>query len=109
MEKKDFVINWNRPAREIYHQVRALAEKPGAVTTFREQPIKIIAVKKTELTSNKPPGTVLDIIKNTGIIVAAKNDSVILEKVQPAGKKIMLAYDFHLGARIQPGELIGNF
>jgi methionyl-tRNA formyltransferase len=42
IEKDDFKINWNHPARDIYNQIRGLAPKPGAYFMFNGEAIKVL-------------------------------------------------------------------
>ena len=62
----------------------------------------------TDRSSDKASGTVLQLIKNIGIEVATEDNNLIIKEVQPAGKKIMSAHAFNLGAKIQPGEKFEN-
>ncbi len=108
LEKEDFIIHWSNKAEDIHNQVRALAEKPGASTLIRNKPLKIISTRILAEKSNQVPGTVVEIVKNSGIIVTSGDYCILIENLQPAGKKIMSAYDYHLGARIVIGEIFGN-
>jgi len=108
LNKEDFHINWAEKARYIYNQVRALAEKPGASTEFRNKQLKIISTRLTGKKSNITPGTIIEVIKSSGILVATGDEDLLIKYLQPAGKKIMYAYDFNLGARIENGERFGE-
>ncbi len=108
LEKEDLIIHWNNKAKDIHNQVRALAEKPGASTVFRNKPLKIISTKILPDKSDEIPGTVIEIIRNIGIIAATGDFCILIETLQPAGKKIMSSHDFHLGARIDIGEIFGE-
>ncbi|MDP8202243.1 MAG: methionyl-tRNA formyltransferase [Candidatus Tenebribacter burtonii] len=103
--KDDLLINWNNPAGNIRNKVRGLAEVPGITASFREKRIKIIEVKILDNLSKEHPGSILDISKN-GIIVNTADKNMLIKKVQPAGKNIMTAHAFSLGARIETGEKI---
>lgn len=107
LEKDDLQIDWHNQAEQIYNQVRALAEKPGAATSFRNKPVKIIAVRRSGVKTAANPGSVIEVIKNQGILLATGNEQILITKVQPAGKKVMTGYDFNLGARIVNGEKFG--
>jgi len=108
LNREDYLINWADQAKEIYNQVKALAEKPGASTIFRNKQLKIISTRITDNTSNKAPGSIIEVIKNRGILVTTGDKDILIEWLQPAGKKIMSAFDFNLGARIEIGELFGD-
>ena len=106
--KEDMFIDWSKPASEIRNLIRGLAEYPAATAAFRGKRIKIIEVELKEKNSNSPFGTILEVIKNIGILVAGNENDILIKKVQPAGKKIMSAHAFNLGARINIGETFEN-
>lgn len=104
LAKEDFLMNWDSEAYTIQNRVRGLAVKPGLTASFRGKRIKIIKIERTDEKSSNVSGTVINVLKNKGIMVATNDFDVIITQVQPMGKTIMNAYAFHLGARIQPGE-----
>jgi len=107
--KEDMFIDWKKSAGEIRNLVRGLADKPAATAAFRNKRIKIIEVELVEKDqTDREPGTILEVIKNTGILVSAVGKNIIIKQVQPAGKKIMNAFAFNLGARISEGEKFEN-
>jgi len=107
LEKKDTHINWNNTAENIHNKVRGLAEFPGAVAGFRNRRIKII---ETEILQKSftAPGIIVDVVKNSGIIIASEDNNLLIKKVQPEGKKIMSSSAYNLGARILKGERFTN-
>lgn len=107
LSKNDFLINWNDAAENIRNRVRGLAEIPGITASFRAKRIKIIEVEILDIVSKEVPGTILDVSKN-GITVATADKNILLTKVQPAGKNIMTAHAFSLGARIDTEDRIEN-
>ncbi len=104
LTKDDLLVNWDRPAEKIRNKVSGLAEVPGAVASFRNERIKIIEVEIMNETLDSIPGTIVEVVKNNGIILAASDKNILLKRVQPAGKKIMTSFAFSLGARIKKGE-----
>jgi methionyl-tRNA formyltransferase len=101
------IIDWNSSAQEIYNRIRSLSFEPGAVTSFRGKPLKIYASLVTDTASELTPGSVVCIEKHKGIVISTKDKDILVTSVQPSGKKIMEAYIFHLGARIEKGEQFG--
>jgi methionyl-tRNA formyltransferase len=51
----------------------------------------------------KNPGVILS-ASGDGIVVQAGSDEVIVQDVQPEGKKKMKAWDFWQGARLKVGD-----
>ncbi len=108
IEKEDTVIDWAHPAQSIHNKVRSLALLPGAMTGFRESPIKIIRTEVLEEPSSGLPGTITELVKNRGIKINTGDRQLFVAEVQPAGKKIMSAWAYHLGAHIKAGERFGH-
>ncbi len=106
--KQDFWMDWNNSAENIFNQVRGLAEIPGTVAGFRGSRIKIIEIEILNEDSKEYPGSILDVIKNVGIKVSTAAKNILIKRLQPAGKKIMTAHAFSLGARIKNGEKFEN-
>jgi methionyl-tRNA formyltransferase len=104
IEKEDLWLNWQNKAEKILNHVRSLSESPAAITIFRSKRLKIIETEITENKSMPIPGSVVEVIKNSGILVSTQDQDILIKRVQPEGKKIMTAYDFHLGAQIKKGE-----
>jgi len=104
LKKEDLILNWEAKAIDIHNRVRGLALEPGAITFFRGRRIKIIETELLDKAADSEPGMISDVIKKKGIIVSAGDRKILLTRVQPAGKKIMTAFDFSLGARIERGE-----
>jgi methionyl-tRNA formyltransferase len=108
LKKEDFWLNWNEPAEKIYNKVRGLAEIPGAVAAFKGNRIKIIEVEILPEKSPKNPGTILEVIKNVGLKVCTADNNILIKRLQPAGKKIMTAHAFSLGARLGKEDQFAN-
>lgn len=117
--KEDCRIDWTLPAIQIYNRILALALTPGAYTVLRDSPLKILASEVLPQTSDHvsntviseqsgihspQPGTVTALLKNTGFVVQTGAHSLLIQTVQPAGKKPMSAWAYHLGSKINIGE-----
>jgi methionyl-tRNA formyltransferase len=107
IEASDEILDWNCTAAGIYNKIRSLSFEPGAVTTFRGKSIKILASRVSDISSSLSPGSIESIEKHTGILVATKDYNLLITSVKAAGKKMMDAYEFHIGARLEKGEQFG--
>jgi len=76
-------IDWQKNAQEIERKVRAFYPWPGAWTHFNGQRVKILKAKATE--------TKQEAVLSTG------KGFLLLELVQPAGKKPMTGQEFLRG------------
>jgi methionyl-tRNA formyltransferase len=123
IDKSDYVIDWSRPALAIHNQVRGFY--PHCVTSFKSQPLKIIATlpiteareiplppdlaklesQWQELTSlSGTPGEVIKIIKNLGLAIQTGEGLLLVLEVQLAGKRVQSAWDFVNGTHLEVGE-----
>jgi methionyl-tRNA formyltransferase len=105
-------VNWTEPAGRIHNIVRVWAPTPGAETYWGAERLKIL---KTSLdvsapaeTASAAPGTILEIAKKHGILVATGTKSLWLLELQPTGKKVMTAIDYANGRRLVPGMVFGK-
>jgi methionyl-tRNA formyltransferase len=104
IEKEDCLIDWHKPALEIQHQIRALSLLPGAHTYFRNLQFKLLEADVLATQSDSPPGSIVALEKNVGLVVQTLQGQLMVKSVQPAGKKPMSAWAYHLGSRLEPGE-----
>jgi methionyl-tRNA formyltransferase len=107
LRPEDRVLDWRGPADGIARRVRALSPEPGATTTFRGEPLKVLAAAvDRDPASGGPPATILS-HDERGVRVATGSGSVRLIEVAPAGRRRMPAADWARGARFTPDEPFG--
>ncbi len=96
--KKDGRIDWSKPAVYIERQVRALQPWPGTHTQTHGKTLKILRASIFPGTHAASPGkTFLSPTKEIGVQTA--QDAIIIEVLQPEGKKPMSSREFLLGHR----------
>ncbi len=105
-------IDWAKPANTILNLMRGISVWPGASTKFTgkdgaPKQLKVIRAKEFSQNSGKPPGTVIDALKNEGLVVQTGHGCVLLLDVQPEGKKPMPAWAFWQGAGLKVGDKLG--
>ena len=105
--KEDEAIDWNKPAHEIFCQIRGLAPAPGAYTMWNGGRLKIWKSRIQERESGKMPGTVVAVGKDSFTVQTGQGCLEILE-LQPAGKKSMTARDFGNGMGVVPDTHLGE-
>jgi methionyl-tRNA formyltransferase len=99
-------LDWSSDARDLVRQVRALAPEPGATTTFRGQPVKVLAAALDHEGRTGEPGAVVA-VDDRGVLVGAGDGAVRLVEVAPAGRRRMDAAAWARGARFTPDERLG--
>ncbi len=107
LQKSDGVINWAMPAIQIERMTRAYDPWPGATTTWRGQPLRIIAgclLEKSPAAAQ--PGDLFD--ASGGICVATGAGALELLVVQPAGKRPMAAAEWRRGIQKFTGGRLGT-
>jgi methionyl-tRNA formyltransferase len=96
LAREDGRLDFTRSALELERRVRAYAPWPGTWLEWKGAPLKILHTRVSEFAS-PGPGVRLTIEGNPAL--GTGNGILILEQVQPAGKKTMSGKDFLLGER----------
>ena len=100
-------VRWDRPAFAVDRHVRSITPAPGAWTELDGQRFKIGAVSKPDGDSlpEQSAGLGAGELNWTKKILFAGTASgpVVIEKIQPPGKKMMNAMDWIRGSHIEPG------
>lgn len=111
LDRSDGEIDWSKSALEIERRFRAMTPWPGAFTVM---PLRnagvMLKIHRAEVVQGAAgeAGTILT-ADDEGIVVAAGEDGVLLQEVQIAGGKRLLAADFLHGHPITPGTRLGEF
>jgi len=108
IRREDERIDWSQPACAIFNRVRGLHPWPVAFTTWQGKPLKIWWAEVVDVRHDAEPGTVLNVGMD-GIIVAAGKGAVVIQELQPYGKKRMTAAEFVRGRNMEPGERLGDW
>ncbi|SFI29904.1 methionyl-tRNA formyltransferase [Paenibacillus sp. UNC496MF] len=107
LTRDDERIDWSRPARDVYNQVRGLSPMAGGFTVWNGEPFKVWGCEPVKRgNAAAAPGTVLA-ADERGIAVQTGADALLLTVIQPAGKKAMPASEWLKGARLAPGTVFG--
>ena len=126
LKTSDQILDWNQTATQLCNRIRAFDPQAGTTTYFGEKQLKIwrgqpvgeaeyssalLLWQQTHEGENQNaeliPGTVLQFTAE-GIVVATGSGGLLVQDVQPAGKKRMTAVAWlqgrplHLGARFSP-------
>ena len=109
LKKTDGEVDWNRSARQIASQVRALKPWPGTFTTWQRphgEAIRLIldhvSVAADAACSGQPGEVVL--ADKSRLHVATADGRLSLDRVQPAGKRSMAIDEFLRGHAVAVGD-----
>lgn len=103
LKKEDGLIDWARPARQIYNRMRGFTPWPGAYTTFRRQQLVILRARVAERLCVDLSRLHRD--QRKLFIGCGENTALEIFELQLAGKKRMSAEAFLNG--YQPAEREG--
>lgn len=114
LTKEDGQIDWNKKSFEIHNLIRGTIPWPGAYTTIKSNDSdesKILRIWDSKLLDSDYidkkaiPRTIVDITKDSGIVIATGDNGLIINTVQPPNKQKMKAKDFINGYRLKVGDL----
>ncbi|MNW40009.1 Methionyl-tRNA formyltransferase [compost metagenome] len=110
LSREDERIDWSASSREVFNRVRGLVPFSGGFTLWNEEVFKIWEIAQPTQagagsSSGEVPGTVLH-LSGDGIEVKTGDGSVLLTRVQPAGKKAMEASEFIRGGLMKKGTVL---
>jgi methionyl-tRNA formyltransferase len=112
LTKQDGNIDWLRPARQLFNQIRAFQPWPGSFTYWlpdHSEPLRLIvqSAKVDDDAAVAEPGTIQSVFA-AGIGVATGQGVLQLLQVQPAGKRTMTVAEFLRGRPLVVGERFGS-
>jgi methionyl-tRNA formyltransferase len=121
LRKDDAIIRWDRSAKKVHNQVRALQPWPGTWTAWlrpgQVEPLRLIVLRTSIVPSRNagsgdgelpaaPSGTIL-CAEGNQLLVQTGLGALSLLEVQPAGKKPMPVADFLRGNPVKAGQKLG--
>ncbi len=102
--KEEEHINFNDNINNVYNKIRGLSSIPGAYTVLNDKRMKVYISEKTNIISDKEPGTIIDINKD-GIFVSTKDYIIKLTDIKLEGKNRCKVKELVNGLNIK--DLIG--
>jgi len=104
LKKEEGLIRWELPATTLSNQVRGLTPWPGTYTLLNKKRLRIIKVQVDKGTLDDIPGKVAR-VTDLGIEVGTGKGRLVINELQPEGKKSMSAKSFLAGHKIKQGTL----
>lgn len=102
----DARVRWSDPARAIDRHIRSVTPAPGAWTTLDGERVKIGSVRPADRDEEQPAPGVIAWDKRS-MRVGTATTPMVVETLQPPGKKMMDALDWVRGARLIDGAAFG--
>ena len=93
LSKEEAQLDFTKPAAALEREIRAFNPWPVSYLQLGNQQLKIWQSRVEPLPQTETPGTVLNVDKK-GIVIATSEGALVLEQLQPPGKKAMAVADF---------------
>jgi methionyl-tRNA formyltransferase len=106
LEKQQGRIDWARPAHEIHDHVRGMTPWPSAMTTSGGKLLKVLATRRSNLSSKDAPGTIV-VADASGVLVACGEGVIEITRAQVEGRKALEARDLVAGRTLLRGARLG--
>ena len=124
LEKEDFQLDWSASALGIHRRVMGL--HPGAFTHWQGKRLKLLRTEplierlKNQLsaearklvgqwpTGEHPPGTILAVLENLGLVVSSSGCPLLIREAQLEGKARSTAPVLLQQLKATPGDRIGD-
>lgn len=104
---EDVIIDWSKPAAEIYNLVRGSDPSPGAGTTFGGKKIQFFKAGGQDGDTGKAPGEVV-MVTDDGFQVAADGGSIWVGRVQAEGARKVMAPEWIESSGLKAGDRFGD-
>jgi methionyl-tRNA formyltransferase len=100
------IINWAKPAREVYNLIRGTNPRPGASATCKGGRLKIFNSGLVGSAPEAAPGEVI-LVGDDGFSVACQDGSILVRQVQPQGSAKVGATEFARDVNLRRGDRLG--
>jgi methionyl-tRNA formyltransferase len=96
LKKEEGFLDFNQPVITLANRIRAFNPWPGTYTFWQSQPLKIHRARALPDVSARPG---VHRVIGGWPAIGAEGGWLVLEELQPAGKRVMAAQEFLPGAR----------
>ena len=92
LSKEEAKLDWNKPAKQLWQEVRAFNPWPVSYFEHQQSSIKVWQVRYDTSLNTATPGTITQADKN-GIVIATASVSLIIDTMQLPNKKPLAVAD----------------
>lgn len=103
LNKQEANIDWHEGALTIDRKIRAFTPWPGASTRWRNKRLRILRAAPLTKATREAPGTIVAVGPG-GIIVAAGDRCLVVDRLQLEGGRAQDATEFLNGHALAPGD-----
>ena len=107
--REDGLIDWTRRGRSIHDQVRGLHPWPHAYTFLDGARLIVLRTRvEPAAAPSRPPGTIVHVSREALHVATGSAEAVVLEQVQPEGRRPMTVRDYLAGRPLRAGAVLGG-
>ena len=103
---ENVVIDWPKPAEEVYNLIRGSDPSPGANTTFNGASISFFSASRADTNGDAAPGQIVA-VSDESFTVAVLGGTIVVRRVQPHGEKKIAAGEWARSVGLKPGDQFG--
>jgi methionyl-tRNA formyltransferase len=107
LKREDGLVDFARPAMQIYNRWRGFQPWPGAYTHFNGKILVLHSLIPMELRGEQGAQAEVRIERNRLLVNCGENSRIEIFEVQPEGKKRMPVADFLHGYQLKNGDRLG--
>jgi len=104
IKKEDGLIDWSKPAMQIFNRMRGFTPWPGTFTHLDGKILRLHIAAVDETAHKEKPGTILEC--SNDLCIACGEGKLYLIEVQVEGKRRMSAKDFLNGHTVELGTIL---
>ncbi|MFZ6676066.1 methionyl-tRNA formyltransferase [Undibacterium sp. Xuan67W] len=104
ISKEEAGLDFNLSAEQLARKIRAFNPFPGAHATIAGTTVKFWHAQVVDITSGKPPGSIISANAQEGVLVACGTHSLRLTELQKPGGKRLPASEFLKGFPIESSQ-----
>lgn len=106
LRREDGLVDFSRPAKQIYNRWRGFQPWPGAYTYLRGKKL-ILAKVRVGMAGPGEAGTMV-VRDGEWMAMCGDGTALVIDEVQMEGKKRMAAAEFLRGYQVKTGERVGG-
>ena len=103
LTKEEGVLDWSLPAAYVHNRVRGLHPWPHASTHLDGARIILLKTRVEPGTTDAAPGTIVDVSADAIHVATGHGERIVIEQLQPEGRRPMSAREFAAGRHLKPG------
>jgi methionyl-tRNA formyltransferase len=108
LTKEEGNIDWTLPASYVHNRVRGLYPWPHAYTFLDGTRIIVLKTRVADAPTNAPPGTVVEVGRDTIHVATGHAGRLAIERVQLEGGRPLSVREFLAGHPVRAGQQFGK-